>query len=139
MAGLSLIYGSRFSNWRWDEAHVAELSHDIFQDQAPFSWWFDLSIGNGGGRYTVNAAGFRFSTQTRPFVQDHGPAMRAIYDLADPDRSLFIANTGQSGNPLSPHYGDFLERWRDHRPFTIPMERAAVEAARSDRLLLVPR
>ena len=139
VAGLSLIYGTRFSNWRWDDAHVAELGHDIFQDQVPFSWWFDLSIGNGGGRYTVNAAGFHFSTQTRPFVQDHGPAMRAIYDLADPDRSLFIANTGQSGNPLSPHYGDFVERWRDHRPFTIPMERAAVEAARSDRLLLVPR
>ena len=31
------------------------------------------------------------------------------------------------------------DRWRDHRPFTIPTDRNAVEAARSDRLLLVPR
>ena len=23
--------------------------------------------------------------------------------------------TGQSGNPLSPHYGDMLEDWRDGR------------------------
>ena len=65
--------------------------------------------------------------------------MRAIYDLAALDQSLFITSTGQYGNPLSSHYRDFVERWRDHRPFTIPTERTAVEAARSDRLVLVPR
>jgi penicillin amidase len=65
--------------------------------------------------------------------------MRAIYDMDALDESLFIISTGQSGNPLSPHYSDLMERWRDHRPFTIPTERTAVEAARRDRLILVPR
>ena len=139
IAGLSLIYGDNISRWRWEDAHVAEFGHRIFQDQAPFSWWFDNSIGNGGGRYTVNAAGFRFSEAVRPFVQNHGPAMRAVYDMNALDESLFIISSGQSGNPLSPHYSDLVERWRDHRPFTIPTERAAVEAARRDRLVLVPR
>lgn len=139
VGGLSLLYGDRTSRWRWGEAHVAEHAHRIFQDWAPFSWLFDIAIENGGGRYTINAAGFRFSDNTRPFAQNHGPAMRAIYDLADLDRSLFITSTGQSGNPLSSHYDDFIERWRDHRPFTIPMERSAVEAARRDRLILTPR
>lgn len=138
VAGLSMLYGERVSRWRWGDAHVAEHAHGIFQDWAPFSWWFDIGIGNGGDRYTVNAAGFRFSEAKRPFAQNHGPAMRAVYDLAALDKSLFITSTGQSGNPLSPHYSDFVERWRDHRPFIIPTERAAVEAARSDRLVLVP-
>ena len=139
IAGLSLLYGTRTSSWRWGEAHRAEHAHPIFQDWAPFSWLFDIGIENGGDRYTINAAGFRFSDAARPFAQNHGPAMRAIYDLADLDRSLFISSTGQSGNPLSSHYDDFVERWRDHRPFTIPMERSAVEAVRSDRLVLIPR
>lgn len=139
VAGLSLIYGDSTSRWRWGDAHNAEHAHRIFQDWAPFSWWFDIAIENGGGRYTVNAAGFRFNQRKRPFAQNHGPAMRAIYDLAALDQSLFITSTGQSGNPLSPHYRDFVERWRDHRPFTIPTERTAVEAARRDRLVLVPR
>lgn len=39
--------------------------------------------------------------------------MRAIFDLSDLDKSLFMIATGQSGNPLSSHYGDMLEDWRD--------------------------
>ena len=139
VAGLSLLYGDNTSRWSWGDAHSAEHGHKIFQDWAPFSWWFDIAIENGGDSFTINAAGYRFNQATRPFAQNHGPAMRAIYDLAALDQSLFITSTGQSGNPLSPHYRDLVERWRDHRPFTIPTERLAVEAARSDRLLLVPR
>ena len=35
----------------------------------------------------------------------------AIYDLADPQGSLFIHSGGQSGNLLSPHYRAFAEPW----------------------------
>lgn len=139
VAGLSLIYGSKTSRWRWDDAHVAEHAHRIFQDQKPFSWFFNIETNNGGDSYTINAAGFRFNQALRPFAQNHGPALRAIYDLSDLDQSLFITSTGQSGNPLSPHYDDFVERWRDHRPFVIPTDRDAVEALQTDRLVLVPR
>ena len=37
-----------------------------------------------------------------PFGAVHAAGYRAIYDLADPDRSRWIAATGQSGHPLSP-------------------------------------
>jgi penicillin amidase len=47
------------------------------------------------------------------FEDVHGPGFRAVYDLADLDNSRFMIATGQSGNPLSPHYGDLAERWRD--------------------------
>ena len=40
-----------------------------------------------------------------------GPTYRGLYDLAAPDRSRFVAATGQSGNPLSPHYADLTALW----------------------------
>ncbi|MGH6792246.1 MAG: penicillin acylase family protein, partial [Methyloceanibacter sp.] len=43
----------------------------------------------------------------------HGPGYRAVYNLADLENSRFVIATGQSGNPLSPLYGSFVERWRD--------------------------
>ena len=48
-----------------------------------------------------------------PFADIHGPGLRAVYDLADLDQSLFVIATGQSGNPLSPYYRDFVRLWRD--------------------------
>lgn len=47
------------------------------------------------------------------FGQHHGPGFRAVYDLADLNNSGFIHATGQSGNPLSPRYRDYLTPWRD--------------------------
>ncbi len=98
---------------------------------------FGIRLPNGGGRFTINSAGYSLRNSERLFVQTHGPAFRAIYDLADLDRSLFIHTTGQSGNRLSAHYRDFAERWRDHRPFSIPTRREAIET--EARLVLVPR
>jgi penicillin amidase len=43
----------------------------------------------------------------------HGPGYRAVYDLADLDNSRFMIATGQSGNLLSPLYGNLTQRWRD--------------------------
>ena len=40
-----------------------------------------------------------------------GPTYRGLYDLALPDRSRFVAATGQSGNPLSAHYDDLTALW----------------------------
>jgi penicillin amidase len=62
--------------------------------------------------------------------------MRAIYDLADLDRSLFMQSTGQSGNVMSPWYANLAERWARVEYITIPARREAIEAAH--RLLIHP-
>ena len=41
-----------------------------------------------------------------------GAGYRGVYDLADPDSSVFVISTGQSGHPLSRHYDDLSELWR---------------------------
>ena len=48
---------------------------------------------------------------------------RAIYDLAQPDRSRWIVSTGQSGQPLSPYYVDQASLWAEGRYLTMSMDR----------------
>ena len=47
-----------------------------------------------------------------PWLNVSGAAYRGVYDLADPDSSVFVIATGQSGHPLSRHYDDMAELWR---------------------------
>jgi len=63
---------------------------------------------------------------------------RTVIDLGDPERSRFVLAGGQSGNPLSPHYADLVERWQHGDGVPIPWSRSAVDAARVDRLVLRP-
>jgi penicillin amidase len=65
----------------------------------------------------------------------HGASFRGAYDLADLDRSLFIVAPGQSGNLLTAHARDFLQRWRDGD--TIPL--GPMPAAVSATIRLDPR
>ena len=56
-----------------------------------------------------------------------------ITDLASPYDSRMIATPGQSGDPLSGHYGDLAQRWRDFA-WLVPGRSAAVST-----LVLVPQ
>ncbi|MFW5660454.1 MAG: penicillin acylase family protein, partial [Oceanicaulis sp.] len=49
----------------------------------------------------------------------HAASFRAIYDLADLNRSRFMFAPGQSGHPLSPHHGDLAARWAAGEYFEI--------------------
>ena len=68
----------------------------------------------------------------------HASSLRAIYDLADPQASLFIMPGGQSGNPLSPHYRDLAGPWARGEYLPMMSDRARLEAAGIRRLVLKP-
>ena len=80
--------------------------------------WLGSAIATDGADDTVNRATYPGDEAGR-FPVVHGPGLRMILDFADLDRSRFIIAGGQSGNPLSPHYHDQVERWRDGRFLTI--------------------
>ncbi len=126
---LSLIaarHGPDWSDWRWGEAHAVIMRHRVLGQIPIVGQWFDIHLENGGEKDTVNAGGYVMSSDAEPFAQIHGPGYRAIYDMAEPERSVFIQATGQSGNPLSPHYRDFAELWRDGRYLPMLTDRAAL-------------
>lgn len=106
-------YGATMGRWQWGDAHRARAEHRPFHGQPFVGGLFDIEIPSGGDSFTVNAAHHRIGDATHPFRQFHGPSLRAIYDLDDLDRSIFIHSSGQSGNRLSRHFSDLTERWRD--------------------------
>jgi penicillin amidase len=87
----------------------------------------------------VNVGRPDFHDDADPYGNRHASSLRAIYDLADPQASLFIHPGGQSGNPLSEHYRSFMAAWARGEYAPMLTERARIERGGVQRLLLTPR
>lgn len=100
----------------WGEAHRARHDHPAFGRIPVLGRLFGLSVPADGGNDTLQRMAYRGDS----FDAGHGAGYRAVYDLADLDRSGFIISTGQSGHRLSPFYGTFLTRAQNGelRPLT---------------------
>lgn len=136
---LASAYGNDPESWRWGDAHFARFRHPIFGRIPILRDLADIRIPSSGGAYTVNRAQHRTANPRSPFASVHGPGFRAIYDLADLDASLFMQSTGQSGNPLSPRYGDRIGRWREGDYFRIPASRERALDGALGVLILDPK
>lgn len=124
------------SGWRWGIAHPAASDHRPFGFFPLLPRFFNVAPETSGDGYSVNVGQFTIRDEARPFANRHAASLRAIYDLSDLERSLFMQSTGQSGNVLSPWYSSLAERWAKVEYITIPTKREAIGAAH--RLVLVP-
>jgi len=136
--GLQARYGRDRSKWRWGDAHAAFSEHRPFGLVGGLAPYFNVEVPSGGGNYTLNRGQADFGAE-QPFANRHAASFRAIYDLADLDRSLYIHTTGQSGNFLSPFYRSFAQRWSKGEYIEIPTRRQAVEAASLGTWTLTPK
>lgn len=115
--------GSNMSNWRWGTIHQTQYPHRPFSDVSYLKSIFHRSIENGGDGFTVNVASV---SQDDPYNQYHVPSYRHVVDLQEMARSIYMTTTGQSGNVLSPHYDDLIERHRDVQYLPMSFGRDAV-------------
>jgi penicillin amidase len=134
---LAGTHGGDIAAWRWGEAHRAVFRHRILGQIPLIGRFANIEIPAPGGGYTLNRGRSRIDSPTRPFASTHGAGLRAIYDLADLERSRFMIATGQSGNPLSSHYADLTRRWRDGRYLNLA-RRPDAAAGDLDILVLKP-
>jgi penicillin amidase len=140
---LSRRYGPDMKAWRWGEAHFAKSEHrplsKVGNQFGGLGRIFEIRKPTPGDGYTVNIGHHNISDEAEPFASTHAASMRAIYDLANPDRSVFIHSSGQVGNFLSPAYDDLAERWRkvEYVPMTMALD--AIEADAAAELSLIPR
>jgi penicillin amidase len=120
----------------WGDAHKAQGIHRPFGVVPVIDRYFNIEPATPGDSYSVDVGGYTIRDAALPFGNRHAPSLRAIYDLADLDRSLYMQSTGQSGNVFSPWYADMAERWAKVEYITIPTQRAAIAAAHT--LTLTP-
>jgi penicillin G amidase len=79
----------------WGKLKDTHIEHLAKID--PFS---RLDIDNSGGEYAINSV-----------KKDHGPSWRMIVQLTKNTEAYGIYPGGQSGNPGSPYYDNFVDNW----------------------------
>ncbi|MFY9315039.1 MAG: penicillin acylase family protein [Burkholderiales bacterium] len=138
LADLRTRFGDDASRWRWGEAHHARHEHRPFGRQPLLARLFDISVDSPGDPYTVNVGRNNMNDEARPYANRHAASLRAIYDLADLEKSLYIHSGGQSGNLLSEHYKAFAEAWAKNEYIPMRTDRKTLESEPHDLLRLIP-
>ncbi|TMH00714.1 MAG: penicillin acylase family protein [Betaproteobacteria bacterium] len=111
---LQARFGSDVSQWRWGDAHQARSEHRPFSRVKVLARFYELRAPVGGDTYTINVSRVNYrpdATTGELYLDEHGPSLRAIYDVGDLSRSRFMHSSGQSGIPWSPLYRSFVPRW----------------------------
>ena len=126
-ADLEARYGNATS-WSWGAAHASASDHRPFGSIPGLARLFDVAVPTAGDSYSVNVGAFTIRDPDRPYANRHAGSLRALYDLSDLDRSLFMQSTGQSGNIMSPWYSNLAQRWAAVEYVTIPAKREAIAA-----------
>ncbi|MEO8655335.1 MAG: penicillin acylase family protein [Ramlibacter sp.] len=122
--------GNDPATWRWGVAHPAQSTHRPFGNVATLSGAFDVRVPTGGDNWTVNVGQYWSNDPVAPFANRHAASLRAIYDLADLEKSQFIYQTGQSGLVFSARYSDMTDAWAavQYRPLRLKPDRWVHEA-----------
>ncbi len=68
-----------------------------------------------------------------------GPAMRYIFDFANPDEFYMILTTGESGNVMSRHYKDMSEMWLRGGFVKVKTDEESIKVPGAKKLLKIIR
>jgi penicillin amidase len=108
---ISASLGGQVSRWRWGAWHPAISSHKPLGKVPYLNALFDVRVESAGDLFTVNVGQYWANDKQMPFANRHAASMRAVYDLGQPERSVFIYQTGQSGHAFDPRSRNMATRW----------------------------
>ena len=134
---LSERYGDNLESWRWGDAHVAAHDHPVLGEVPVLRYFVNIRQSSSGGDTTLMRGRTR-GTGHDPYTNVHAGAYRGVYDFADPDSSVFIISTGQSGHPLSRFYDDLSDLWRRGEYIPMSLDPALAIAAAVGTTTLTP-
>ena len=122
-------YGSNMEALRWGEAHQALHRHETLGRVPLLSYFVNIYQPTSGGDNTL-LRGKTSGADPEPFFNVHAAGYRGVYDFADPDSSVFVTATGQSGHFLSRHYDDLGQLWRrgEYIPMSLDLDLARAAA-----------
>lgn len=121
-------YGNTIQSLRWGDAHQATHDHPVLGTATVLHWFVNIRQSTSGGDNTLQR-GLTSGTGENPFQNVHAAGYRGVYDFADPDSSVFVTSTGQSGHPLSRYYDNLGELWRRGEYIPMSLDPALARAA----------
>lgn len=134
---LSETYGPNIESWRWGDAHQATHDHPVLGDVPVLRYFVNIRQSTSGGDTTL-LRGRTKGTGPNPYLNVHAGGYRGVYDFADPDSSVFIQATGQSGHPLSRFYDDLSELWRRGEYIPMSLDPGLARAGAVGDMILTP-
>ncbi|WP_146585844.1 penicillin acylase family protein [Puniceibacterium confluentis] len=122
-------YGTSLESLRWGDAHQATHDHQVLGNVPVLRYFVNIRQSTSGGDNTLQR-GRTSGRDPDPFQNVHGAGYRGVYDFADPDSSVFVNATGQSGHFLSRHYDDLGQLWRrgEYIPMSLDVDLARAAA-----------
>jgi penicillin amidase len=130
-------YGDALESLRWGDAHQATHDHQILGEVPVLRHFVNIRQSTSGGDNTL-LRGMTRGTGPDPFFNVHGAGFRGVYDFADPNSSVFITSTGQSGHFLSQHYDDLAQLWRRGEYVPMSLDADLARAANEGITVLEP-
>jgi penicillin amidase len=104
--------GADVSRWRWGALHWHRPMH-AFGSKAVLDGLVNLApFAAGGEMDSVWKTHFDLGNEKAPFKVVAGPVYRSVVDLADMAHGWWVVDTGTSGWPGAPHYGDQYQAWQ---------------------------
>ncbi len=129
-------YGGTLESLRWGDAHQASHMHEALGSIPVLRYFVNIRQSTSGGDNTLQR-GLTSGASAAPFTNIHASGYRGVYDFADPDSSVFVTSTGQSGHFLSRYYDDMSQLWRrgEYIPMSLDENLARAAAVGTTRIL----
>lgn len=131
-------YGSALESLRWGDAHQATQDHAVLGKVPLLRYFVNIRQSTSGSDNTLQR-GKSSGRDPHPFQNIHAAGYRGVYDFADPDSSVFIVSTGQSGHPLSRYYDDMAQLWRRGEYIPMSLDEDLARAAAVGITRITPR
>jgi penicillin amidase len=134
--GLERDHGPASDAWAWGSVRTVTLPH--FAGALPgLAQVFNVGPAPGDGDLTT------IPQASVDYLDPTGNplgivSMRLVFDVGAWDDARIVLAGGVSGNPLSPHYADLFELWRDGKTARLLFSKQAVADATKDTLVLSP-
>ncbi|WP_158278622.1 penicillin acylase family protein [Rhodohalobacter mucosus] len=141
-------FGNEPYDWRWENVNSLTLKPPLLGEaaanpEAPGT--LKLIVQNifnkgpyspHGHSMSINKAEYSWDS---PFEVFLGPSIRLVVDLSNNSRSFSVLPTGQSGNPLSTHYGDQTDMWLEGRYRSVYKDSTFFQQASYQTMKLLPQ
>ncbi len=139
--------GTEREKWQWGKMHTYHFKTETTKlaehmgmtkkiAMKLLSSFFDRGPYPAGGSFaTINIARYSLAKNFDVWLI---PEMRIIVDFSKEEPLMAINSTGQSDNPVSPHYEDGIHAWREGRYQPFPFKKDNIEKQYHKKLTMLP-